>query len=291
MSQNGIKHCLEVENYMSAVDRNLACSEIEPEPGYLNEMLPPLQWPKDGRISFECASLSYSEEGARVLKDVTFTVNPGEKFGITGRQGSGKTSIINALFRMPECGGKITIDGVSINGLELQASRRAISIITKEPIIFVGSLRMNIDPFFNHTDKEIWEALEKCHLKSWVQSLPRQLYQDLVDCGAAMGPSERQLISISRALLHRSKIVITDEATSSVDYRTDRLIQELIRTRFVDCTVITIPHRLSTVIDYDRVMVLDRGKIIELDKPEVLLKKDDGYFAHLYGSQYSENKP
>lgn len=285
MSQNGIKRCLEVENYMSAVDRNLACSEIEPEPGYGIEMQPPVPWPKDGVVNFECVSLSYSREGPRVLKDISFTVHPGEKFGIAGRPGAGKSSIALALFRMPECGGKIKVDGVRISNLELQASRRSMSIITKEPILFMGSLRMNVDPFLNHTEREVWEVLEKCHLKSWVESLPKQLCQDLVDCGAALGPSERQLISFARALLQRSKIVIIDEATSSVDYRTDRLIQEVIRTWLVDCTVITIPHRLSTIIDYDRVMVLERGKIIELDKPEVLLRKDDGYFAHLYGNQ------
>ena len=178
------------------------------------------------------------------------------------------------------------MDGVKISNLDLQASRRSMSIITKDPLLFMGSLRMNVHPFLNHTEKEVWEALEKCHLKSWVESLPKQLYQDLVDCGAALGPSERQLISLARVLLHRSKIVVIDEATSTtVDYRTDRVIQEVIRTWLVYCTVITIPHRLSTVIDYDRVMVLDRGKIIELDKPEVLLRKDAGYFAHLYGSQ------
>jgi len=210
--------------------------------------------------------------------------NPGEKFGIAGPPGAGK-SIAHALFRMPECGGKITVDGVRISNLDLQASRRSMSIITKDPLLFMGSLRMNVDPFLNHTEKEVWEVLEKCHLKSWVESLPKQLYQDLVDCGAALGPSERQLISFAPVLLHRCKIVVIDEATSTVDYRTDRVIQEVIRTWLVDCTVITIPHRLSTVIDYGRVMVLDRGKIIELDKPEVLLRKDAGYFAHLYGSQ------
>lgn len=285
MSQNGIKRCAEVENYMSAVDRNLACSEIEREPGYAIEIQPPIPWPKDGGISFECVSLSYSREGSRVLKDISFTVQPGEKLGIAGRPGTGKSSIVNALFRMPECGGKVTIDGVRINNLEPQASRRGMSIITKEPILFMGSLRMNVDPFLNHSEKEVWEVLEKCHLKSWVESLPKQLYQDLADCSATLGPSERQLISFARALLHKSKIVIIDEATSSVDYRTDRLIQEVIRTWFIDCTVITIPHRLSTIIDYDRVMVLERGKIVELDKPEVLLKRNDGYFAHLYGNQ------
>ena len=269
---------------MSAVDRNLACSAIEPEPGYAIEIQPPVPWPKDGEISFENISLSYSREGSRVLKDISFAVYPGERFGIAGRPGAGKSSIAHALFRMADCGGKITVDGVKINSLDLQASRRGMSIITKEPILFMGSLRMNVDPFLNHTEKEVWEVLEKCHLKSWVESLPKQLYQDLADCGATLGPSERQLISFARALLHKSKIIVIDEASSTVDYRTDRLIQEVIRTWFVGSTVITIPHRLSTIIDYDRVMVLDRGKIVELDKPEVLLKRDAGYFAHLYGN-------
>lgn len=186
---------------------------------------------------------------------------------------------------VPDCAGKIMIDDVKINSLNLQASRRGISVITKEPILFMGTLRMNVDPFLSHTEREIWEVLEKCHLKSWVESLPKQLHQDLVDCGSSLGPSERHLISFARALLQKNKVVVIDEASSTVDYRTDRLIQEVIRSWFLDSTVITIPHRLSTIIDYDRVMVLDRGKIVELDKPEVLLKKDAGYFAHLYGNQ------
>ena len=271
---------------MSAVHRNLACAEIVPEPGYAMEIQPPVPWPKDGAISFENISLSYTREGSRVLKEISFTVYPGERFGIAGRPGAGKSSIINALFRMvPDCAGKIMIDDVKINSLNLQASRRGISVITKEPILFMGTLRMNVDPFLSHTEREIWEVLEKCHLKSWVESLPKQLHQDLVDCGSSLGPSERHLISFARALLQKNKVVVIDEASSTVDYRTDRLIQEVIRSWFLDSTVITIPHRLSTIIDYDRVMVLDRGKIVELDKPEVLLKKDAGYFAHLYGNQ------
>ena len=270
---------------MSAVERNQTCSEIESEPGYAIGTQPPIPWPKEGAIRFESVSFSYHKEGTRALKDVSFTVNPGEKFGVTGRPGAGKSSIAHALFRMPESGGQITIDGVKLKRLDLQATRRALSIIPKEPILFIGSLRMNVDPFLSHTEKEVWEALEKSHLKSWVERLPKQLYQDLADCSLSLGASERQLISFARALLYKSKIIVIDEATSRVDYKTDRLIQEMIRTCFADCTVITIPHRLSTIIDYDRVMVLDRGKIVELDKPEVLLKRDDGYFAHLYGNQ------
>ena len=271
---------------MSAVYRNLACAEIVSEPGYAMEIQPPVPWPKDGAVSFENISLSYSREGSRVLKEISFDVYPGERFGITGRPGAGKSSIVNALFRLvPDCAGKIMIDDVTINNLDLQRSRRGISIITKEPILFMGTLRMNVDPFLSHTEREIWEVLEKCHLKSWVESLPKQLQQDLADCGATLGPSERQLISFARALLQKNKVIVIDEASSTVDYRTDRLIQEIIRNCLLDSTVITIPHRLSTIIDYNRVMVLDRGKIVELDKPEVLLKKDAGYFAHLYGNQ------
>ncbi|XP_068720659.1 multidrug resistance-associated protein 5-like [Montipora capricornis] len=174
------------KSYMSAVRRNLACSAIEPEPSYTIEMSPPLPWPKDGKISLEYVSFSYSREGPRVLKDISFTVNPGEKFGIAGRPGSN----VNALFRMPECGGKITVDGVGISNLELQASRRGISVITKEPTLFMDSLGMNVDPSVNQTHKEVCEVLEKCHLKTWVECLPKQLHQDFVDCSAALGPSE-----------------------------------------------------------------------------------------------------
>ena len=285
ITHQGVQQCSDVENYMTAVERVHACTEIESERGYDYQSQPPKHWPKSGLLNFQHVSLKYSREGPRVLKDVNFTVRPKEKLGITGTSLSGNAAIIHALFLMPVYDGQIMLDDVKMKHLSLQTARQSLSAITKDVIMLMDTLRVNVDPFKKYTDKEIWSALERVHLKSWVQRLPKQLYQDLSESEFSPGTSELQLISLARALLQKSKILVVDEASACVDYKTDRIIQETIRTQFRSTTVITVPHRLSAIIDYDRVMVLDRGRIVELDKPEVLLKKDDGYFAHMYGMQ------
>ncbi|XP_032235247.2 ATP-binding cassette sub-family C member 4 isoform X2 [Nematostella vectensis] len=285
LSIYGVKRCFDVENYMTSVQRLLDHSNIESEPGYDNRTQPHEPWPSAGHVVCDNVSLTYEKDGLRALKDLTFSVSAGEKIGIVGRNGSGKSSVIHALFRMPEIEGKILIDDVDIKGMNLQRSRQGISVITKDPVIFCGNVRCNVDPFSKRTDKEVWEALDKVHLKPWVETLPKQLYQDLAECSAAFSTGEKQLVALARALVYNTKILVLDEATSVVDYKTDRLVQEIIRSKFKNSTIITVPHRLSTIIDYDRVMVLDNGRIVEFDKPETLLKKSDGYFAHLYGSQ------
>ena len=263
---------------MTSVERVMAYTEIEQEPGYQIEYQPSRKWPERGEIQFRDVSLVYYFGGPMVLKGLSFTVNPSEKVAIAGRTGAGKSSIVAALFRMPESTGEIIIDDVNINSIYIQSSRQAISVITQDPILFTGSMRMNFDPFEEYGDMELWDALEETSLKAMVKKLPWQLSEQVKEGGANFSVGERQLLCLARALLKKSRIIVMDEATANVDYKTDQLIQETIRTKFKDCTVITIAHRLNTIIDYDRVLVLDDGRVIEFHKPENLLEIESGLF-------------
>ena len=176
---------------------------------------------------------------------------------------------------------QIIIDGVNIRDLNLQASRRSMAVITQDPVLFSDSLRRNLDPFSLYEDHDLWSALEEVQLKTLVQQLPDQLEYKLKESGSNFSVGERQLVCLARALLQKNKIMILDEATANVDYKTDRLIQEVIRSRFKDCTVLTIAHRLNTIMDYDKVLVMDQGRVVEFDKPEVLLQNDSGHFTRL----------
>ena len=180
---------------------------------------------------------------------------------------------------------QVIIDGVNIKDLNLQASRRSMAVITQDPVLFSGSLRKNLDPFSLYHDHDLWRALEDVQLKTLVQQLPDQLDYKLRESGSNFSVGERQLVCLARALLQRSKIIILDEATANVDFKTDRLIQEVIRNRFKDSTVLTIAHRLNTIMDYDKVLVLEQGRVVEFDKPEVLLQNENGYFARLVQTQ------
>lgn len=173
------------------------------------------------------------------------------------------------------------VDGVKLETLNIQDARRTFSVITQDPILFAGSLRSNLDPFKKYEDHELWTALEDVQMKQWVQQLPGQLQYKLIESGNNLSVGERQLVCLARVLLQKNKIVILDEATANVDFKTDRLIQEVIRTKFQDVTVLTIAHRLDTIIDCDRVMVVDQGRVVEFDKPSVLLNKRRSYFAEL----------
>ena len=273
---------------MTSVERVIAYTNIKPEPGYKNHYQPPEDWPQRGQIRVENLGLVYYKNGPKILKNVSFTIDQQEKIGIVGRTGAGKSSLVSALFRMPEPSGDIIVDDVKINDVNIQCSRRTMSVITQNPILFTGSLRMNLDPFDEHDDKELWNALENASLKDTVSMLPRQLGTEIKECGANFSVGERQLLCLARALLKKNKIIVMDEATANVDYKTDQLIQETIRSKFKDCTVITIAHRLNTVIDYDKVLVLDNGQVIEYDKPETLLQNKGGQFSricHGYVSQ------
>ena len=179
---------------------------------------------------------------------------------------------------------QVSIDGVNITSIGLQEARRSIVVITQDPVLFGGTLKRNMDPFSQHTDKDLWIALEEVQLKTLVKYLPGQLEFELKESGTNLSVGERQLLCLARALLQKSKIIIMDEATANVDFKTDRLIQEVIRDKFKNSTVLTIAHRLNTIMDYDKVLVLDGGRVVEFDKPDVLIRKS-GLFAEMVRSQ------
>ena len=178
------------------------------------------------------------------------------------------------------------IDGVDIGTLNLQRARRSMAVIAQDPVLFGGSLRRNLDPFSVQTDLDLWTALEEVQLKAMVEKLPGQLEYRVNETGSNFSVGERQLVCLARALVQKSKIIVMDEATANVDFKTDNLIQEVIRHKFKDSTVLTIAHRLNTIMDYDKVLILDGGRMVEFDKPEILIQ-NGGIFAELVKNSYA----
>ena len=178
------------------------------------------------------------------------------------------------------------IDGVDVGTLNLQTARRSMAVIAQDPVLFGGSLRRNLDPFSEHTDLDLWTALEEVQLKAMVEKLPGQLEYRVNETGSNFSVGERQLVCLARALVQKSKIIVMDEATANVDLKTDNLIQEVIRHKFKDSTVLTIAHRLNTIMDYDKVLILDGGRMVEFDKPEILIQ-NGGIFAELVKNSYA----
>lgn len=192
-----------------------------------------------------------------------------------------------AFIRMPEPQGEVIIDDVRTSTLNIRALRSSVAVIPQKPFIFNDTLRRNLDPWEQHTDDEIWAVLEKVQLRSTVSSrgsLDEVLQLVITEGGHNLSVGERQLICLARALLQRAKIILLDEATANIDYLTDRMIQNVIRKEMTECTVLTIAHRLDTVLEYDRIMVLEKGEIVEFDQPDVLLQKRDGFLSELYFS-------
>ncbi|CAH1406919.1 unnamed protein product [Nezara viridula] len=239
-------------------------------------------WPEEGKVEFLDYTVRYREGLDLVLKGLNLSVKGGEKIGIVGRTGAGKSSVTLSLFRIIEAaGGKILIDGVDISTLGLHALRAHLTIIPQDPVLFSGTLRMNLDPFGNYNDEQVWRALELSHLKAFVKELPAGLQHEVSEGGENLSVGQRQLICLARALLRKTKILILDEATAAVDLETDDFIQRTIRSEFADCTVLTIAHRLNTIMDSDRVLVLDQGNVLEFDSPKVLLKNKSSIFYSL----------
>ncbi|KAJ8311465.1 hypothetical protein KUTeg_010820 [Tegillarca granosa] len=199
--------------------------------------------------------------------------------GIVGRTGAGKSSLTLSLFRLIEAaGGSIVIDGIKISDLGLHDLRSRITILPQDPVLFSGTLKMNLDPLERNTDYGMWNALNYAHLKSFVEEQPQKLNYEISEGGQNLSVGQRQLVCLARTLLYKTNVLILDEATAAVDMETDELIQHTIRTQFSDCTVICIAHRLNTIMDYDRIMVLDKGLIVEYDSPKTLLKDTRGVF-------------
>ncbi|XP_072883234.1 ATP-binding cassette sub-family C member 4 isoform X1 [Hemitrygon akajei] len=281
MFQWGVRQSAEVENLMTSVERVLDYSELESEAAWESRKPPPGDWPNQGSVTFENVNFGYSPDSEPVLKDLNLTIRPKEKVGLVGRTGAGKSSLISALFRLAEPEGKIMIDGIVTSELGLHDLRSCMSIIPQDPVLFTGSMRKNLDPFDEHADETLWNALEEVQLKEVVEELPNKLMTELAEAGSNFSVGQRQLVCLARAVLRKSKILIIDEATANVDPRTDKLIQKTIREKFELCTVLTIAHRLNTIIDSDRILVLDQGRVAEYEEPYVLLENKDGFLYRM----------
>ncbi|PNJ01932.1 ABCC1 isoform 2, partial [Pongo abelii] len=271
----------EMETNIVAVERLKEYSETEKEaPWQIQETAPPSSWPQVGRVEFRNYCLRYREDLDFVLKHINVTINGGEKVGIVGRTGAGKSSLTLGLFRINESAkGEIIIDGINIAKIGLHDLRFKITIIPQDPVLFSGSLRMNLDPFSQYSDEEVWTSLELAHLKDFVSALPDKLDHECAEGGENLSVGQRQLVCLARALLRKTKILVLDEATAAVDLETDDLIQSTIRTQFEDCTVLTIAHRLNTIMDYTRVIVLDKGEIQEYGAPSDLLQQRGLFYS------------
>ena len=249
------------------------------------DVVVPDNWPSEGAVTGTGVQMRY-RDGPLILKGVDFHVEGGEKIGIAGRTGSGKSSLIISIFRIQELAlGSIIIDGIDTRTISLRTLRSRLGIIPQDPVIFSASIRFNLDPFNMHTDTQIWSVLKSVDMRDYISSLPRKLSEEVAEGGDNFSGGQRQLICIARALLRKPKILVLDEATASIDMETDDMIQKMVRINFKECTVLTIAHRLDTIIDSDRVMVMDAGLMVECGPPELLISKKRGAFKSLWDKQ------
>ncbi|XP_039117615.1 ABC transporter C family member 8-like [Dioscorea cayenensis subsp. rotundata] len=268
-----------LDNHIISVERIIQYMHISSEPpAILESNRPPFSWPSKGRIDLQDLQIKYRLNAPLVLKGITCTFPAGHKIGVVGRTGSGKTTLISALFRLVDpAGGRILIDGLDICTIGLKDLRLKLSIIPQEPTLFKGSIRSNLDPLGQYDDREIWEAIRKCQLEPVIRSLPALLDSSVSDDGENWSVGQRQLFCLGRVLLRRNKILVLDEATASIDSATDNIIQQVINQEFSGCTVITIAHRVPTVIDSQMVMLLSYGEVVEYDKPSTLMQCDSSF--------------
>ncbi|XP_060517933.1 ATP-binding cassette subfamily C member 4-like [Cylas formicarius] len=279
MLQWGMRQWSELENTMTCVERIKEYADVTPESDEATQD-PPKNWPEEGNLKFENLSLRYAATEPLVLKSLNFSIKSKEKIGIVGRTGAGKSSIIAALFRLSDIEGRILIDNVDTKSVPLNKLRSKISIIPQEPVLFSGTLRKNLDPFDEYSDEVLWNALEEVELRKAVSELPQGLESKMSEGGSNFSVGQRQLVCLARAIVRNNKILVLDEATANVDPHTDSLIQSTIRRKFSNCTVLTVAHRLHTIMDADKVLVMDAGKVVEFAAPHELLQNKE--FGVLY---------
>jgi len=274
----------EINGQIACMERiNFYAKKTETEaPAHIKKTEPPSDWPTHGVVEITDLVLRYSPKLPPVLKGVSLKINGGEKIGVVGRTGSGKTTLLMTLFRLIEPdSGKIVIDGIDIGPMGLTDLRRKIAIIPQEPVLFRGTLRSNLDPFGQYSDKELWNAIECANLKTEIDAMPLKLETPVLEGGSNYSLGQKQLFCLARAVLNQSKLLVFDEATAAMDLETDAQIQATIRRVFADRTILTIAHRLDTIIDSDRILVMDAGKVIEFDTPATLLSNPVGSFTSL----------
>ncbi|MGH0129636.1 UNVERIFIED_CONTAM: hypothetical protein FKN15_048341 [Acipenser sinensis] len=275
-----VRSWTDVENNIVSVERVKEYADTPKEAAWTLENSPmPPAWPQTGTIELRGYGLQYRKGLEWALKDISINIQEREKVGIVGRTGAGKSSLALGIFRILEAAkGEIFIDGINIAEIGLHELRSRITIIPQDPVLFSGTLRMNLDPFDAYSDEEVWNSLELAHLKNFVSGLPDRLNHECSEGGENLSLGQRQLVCLARALLRKTKILVLDEATAAVDLETDNLIQSTIRSQFEECTVLTIAHRLNTVMDYTRVIVMDKGLIVESNSPSNLI----GQRGHFY---------
>ncbi|KAI2473933.1 ATP binding cassette (ABC) transporter subfamily C member [Diabrotica virgifera virgifera] len=269
-----VRQFTELENYMTSLERILEYTNIKTENKEGAEIN---NWPSLGSISYQNVYLSYEGNTHYVLKDLNFEIKPTEKIGIVGRTGAGKSSIISTLFRLYEVQGKILIDGVDIKTLSLDFLRKHIVVIPQDPTIFSGTIRSNLDPLNEFEDKDLWNALQTVGINDSITNLEQPTNSNLL----TFSSGQKQLLCLARALLRKNKIIVMDEATANMDHETDKLLHKIIKENFFDCTILTIAHRLHSVLGCDKVMVLDRGEIKEFGEPTRLLENKEGIFYNM----------
>ena len=278
------------EMNMNAIERVHEYLDVESEPAYhLPQNTPAPSWPEAGVVKVKDLVMRYAPDTPAVLSNISFETRPREKIGIVGRTGSGKSTLALSLFRFMEPSqGSIHIDGVDIHAIGLGDLRSRLTIIPQDPVLFSGTLRSNLDPFGEHTDADLWTALKRAHLIDQQQQTTEatsaeniSLDSPVVSNGNNFSQGQRQLIALARALVKKTSLIVLDEATSSVDFDTDHQIQETIRKEFTESTLLCIAHRIRTVADYDRILVLDQGQIVEFDTPYNLMTQEGGVFQSM----------
>lgn len=268
-----------IEDQIISSERIFAYSKLPKETGKFNLID---QNFSEGKIEFKDVCVKYSRNDKIVLRNLNFMIKPREKIGIVGRTGSGKSTMALSLFRFVELfKGSITIDDKNIAQLSLKCLRKHLTMIPQDAILFTGSLRTNLDPDNEHSDRELWKVLKDVYLEDIINSMAGKLHCKVSENGSNFSIGQRQLISLARALLRKTKILIFDEVTSNIDSKTDELIQSTIKSNFSDCTILTIAHRLETIVDSDRVLVMENGCAVEFGHPHKLIESNESFFKSL----------
>ena len=280
-----VRQTCELETNAVAIERVDEYTNNEPEADWEVEdedAKVDADWPQEGRVTFAGYQTRYRPGLDLVLKGIDMDVDALEKVGLCGRTGAGKSSLTLALFRIIEpAGGGIVIDGVDVSKLGLHRLRSRLTIIPQDPVLFTGDLRCNLDPTGDHPDDSLWRALEHAHLKDFVTGLKDGLDHEVTEGGENFSVGQRQLICLARALIRKTRVLVLDEATAAVDLETDDLIQATIRREFADCTILTIAHRLNTIMDSSRIAVFKEGRLVKMDSPDALLDRKDSIFRDM----------
>ncbi|KDE07748.1 hypothetical protein MVLG_02020 [Microbotryum lychnidis-dioicae p1A1 Lamole] len=278
-----VRSATEVETNIVSVERVQEYIELKPEaPLYIQNTEPDASWPQSGSLKYDHVAARYRENLDLVLRDVSFEIKGGEKVGVCGRTGSGKSTLTMVLYRVIEAEqGVVSIDGVDVSKIGLHCLRSRMSIIPQDSQCFEGNLRENLDPAGKSSDSQLWAALEQCRLKEHVESMEGKLEAHIDEGGSNFSSGQRQLLCLGRALLRKSKILVLDEATAAVDPESDQEIQSVIRREFADCTIFVIAHRLNTILDCNKIICMDAGRVAEFDTPANLLADQSSMFYSL----------